>query len=51
MLLMHQNKQFTSEQGYGIYLRLEEGASKRDIASLIGVYLTLPGQNGEDVFF
>lgn len=50
MLLMHKNKQFTSEQRYRIYLRLEEGASKRDIASLIGVYLTLSGQKQRGCF-
>ncbi|NLN49262.1 MAG: IS30 family transposase [Clostridiales bacterium] len=35
---MHKNKQLTSEQRYGIYLGLEEGASKRDIALRIGVH-------------
>lgn len=35
---MNKNKQLTPEQRYGIYLGLEEGASKRNIASRIGVH-------------
>lgn len=40
MLLMKKYKQLTSEQRYAIYLGLEEGTSKKDIALRIGVHLS-----------
>ncbi|PLB85218.1 hypothetical protein C0T31_12090 [Dysgonamonadaceae bacterium] len=40
MLLMKKYKQLTSEQRYAIYLGLKEEASKKDIASQIGVHVS-----------
>jgi len=40
MLLMKKYKQLISEQRYAIYLGLEEGTSKKDIALRIGVHIS-----------
>jgi len=40
MLLMKKYNRLTSEQRYSIYLGLEEGTSKKDIALRIGVHLS-----------
>jgi len=40
IMLLMKYKQLTSEQRYAIYLGLEEGTSKRDIALRIGVHIS-----------